>query len=477
MKIAGRKDILVIGAGAGGLSAAYQVSRAGLAKVTLLEKEQDIAGVCRTFVWDEFMADFGPHKIFSLFPEVMGEVVSLFKEEELIKHKKRNRLFLLGNYLDYPISLGNMVKVIGPFNSAAMALSLINTKLRRMLKRSKEDSYEDYIIGRFGDRLYQMVFKPLAFKVWGDPKSLSADIAKTRIPASNAVDVLLRALGLKKEKPETNAEFFYYPKKGFGQIAEKLRLGILESEGRIETGISDLKLSVENDRITGASWMKEGRLEMMNPDLVISAFGLKSLVDSIGGIDLRQARSLVNSLALRHTLLVYLAFDQKKILDDHWIFIPDKDIIFSRVYEPKMLSPGLAPDNKTVICCDLTASGQEAAWKLSDEELAEECREGLVKMRLISDSQKPAKFKVLRVRDFYPRYEIGYRGKLGGIIQELNTISNLICTGRLGMYNYNNLDHCMHMGMIIKQELSKGAAAADINNILLAASLDYRIVD
>ncbi|WP_155771532.1 FAD-dependent oxidoreductase, partial [Mycobacterium asiaticum] len=40
-----RPRVLVIGAGFGGLAAAYELSRDGLAEVTVLEKAHDIGGV------------------------------------------------------------------------------------------------------------------------------------------------------------------------------------------------------------------------------------------------------------------------------------------------------------------------------------------------------------------------------------------------------------------------------------------------
>jgi hypothetical protein len=40
--------------------------------------------------------------------------------------------------------------------------------------------------------VYELVFEPLARKVWGDPKLLSADLARARIPAGGAGELILR---------------------------------------------------------------------------------------------------------------------------------------------------------------------------------------------------------------------------------------------------------------------------------------------
>lgn len=471
------KNILIIGAGPGGLSAGWQIAKNRLGKVTILEKQDYSGGVCRTIKWDDYRADLGPHKIFSLLPGVMEETLGLFNSDEIIKHTKKNRLFLLGNYLKYPISIVDMLKTIGPLTAIAMGFSLVFTKLINLFKPKREDNYEDYIVNRFGRKLYELVFKPLALKVWGEPKTLSVDIAKTRIPASNAIDVLLRAIGVKKEKVTTNASFFYYPEKGFGQIPLKMHKQIEQMGGCIKTNAKDIKLEVNDNKIVRVSYSVQGILQEIIPDVVISAFPLKELLHSLSGHDYGEVMRLADSLPLRHTILIYLCFDTPKMLDDHWIFISDKDIIFSRIYEPKVLSSQMAPDDKTVICCDLTASGNESAWKMSDSELSDQCREGLEKMGLINRGDVVSSYKVVRIENFYPRYEVGYREKLEKIISEINKISNIICTGRLGLYNYNNFDHCMHMGISIAKGLKEGLSPSDVCSKIFNDCLEYRIVD
>lgn len=472
-----KKTIVIIGGGLGGMSAGWQIAKAGLGKVIILEKNSYTGGICNTVKWDKFKSDLGPHKMFSLLPGVMKETLSMFKKKEIIKHKKKNRIFLMGNYINYPIGLMDIIKVMGIKTIFAIGMSLIATKLGNMFHKKQEKSYEDYVVKRFGRKLYNIVFEPLASKVWGKPHTLSSDMAKTRIAASNAIEVLLEAIGLKKKKKVTSATHFYYPKKGFAELPGKLEQQIKNLGGKIKTNVTNIKLQAKGDKIIQASWSISGKKEKCVPDLIISAFPLQELPQKIKGHNFTHTINLVKQLELRHTLLVFLSFDKEQLLNDHWIFVPDKDIIFSRIYEPKMLSKEMAPSNRTMICCDLTSAENSKIWKMSDKELSMKCCSGLKKMCIINKDEKLKGHKVIRVKNFYPRYGIGYKERVDKIIEQVSKISNIICTGRLGMYNYNNFDHCMHMGMVIAKELKAGIKASDICRKLLDISFGYRIVD
>jgi hypothetical protein len=61
--------------------------------------------------------------------------------------------------------------------------------------------------------------------------------------------------------------------------------------------------------------------------------------------------------------------------------------------------------------------------------------------------------------------------------KKLRSVKNLLTTGRIGMYNYNNSDHCADMGRFIAQHLEQGEKPADIWQALERRVADYKIVD
>ena len=65
------KNVIIVGAGPGGLAAAMQMAKAG-AKVTVLEKQSWVGGRTATFQQDGYKFDIGP--TFFLYPRVLKEI-------------------------------------------------------------------------------------------------------------------------------------------------------------------------------------------------------------------------------------------------------------------------------------------------------------------------------------------------------------------------------------------------------------------
>ena len=58
------KNAVVIGAGPSGLTAAYELSEAGI-KVEVLEKNELVGGIARTENYQGYLFDMGGHRFFS----------------------------------------------------------------------------------------------------------------------------------------------------------------------------------------------------------------------------------------------------------------------------------------------------------------------------------------------------------------------------------------------------------------------------
>ncbi|MFH1760032.1 MAG: FAD-dependent oxidoreductase [bacterium] len=471
------KNVLILGGGIGGLSAAWMLTKKKF-DVTVIEKARETGGICGTFNYKDFRLDYGPHKFYSVLPGIMKQISSLMGDE-FIRHKKRNRIYLFKTFLNYPVKITELLLNMG-FNNIINCLA---TSLIAMLSKTGDahtnDSYENYLKRKFGSRLYEIVFEPLADKVWGDPSTLSAEMAKTRIPSKSVIELALRILGLKKESRDTNAEFFYYPRKGFGRIAARMQEEILKAGGKILTGSVPVELVNDGKTVREVKIQKGGSNQTIKSDILISSIPLKDLVQLLGddqGPQPKNAFGHVKKLEYRTTFLVYLVFNQKQITDQHWIFFPERQVIFSRVFEQKLMSPEMIPEDKTVLCCDFTDYPDGPISKKTDRELIQLCIKDLEKIGLIKKENVEHGF-IKRFPDFYPRYNLNYQKNISGIYDSLREYKNLILTGRLGFYNYNNADHCIDMAGFIAENLANGRNPSDICKALEQRVAGYKIVD
>lgn len=475
-----KKNLIVLGGGVGGLSAAWMFSRAGDYNITVIEKKGVVGGTCATFnLWDS-MLDYGPHKFYSLIPEVMTEVEKLMGSE-FIRIKKRNKIMLRGQLLDYPFKILSIINTLNLVDVFRIGSGAVYAAIKKPFCEKEPYSFEEYCINKFGVGLYSIIFQPLAEKVWGDPKNLSSDISKARIPSKNLLDIILRIMGLRKENRESNADFFFYPHKGYGRICERMKEEVQNANGIIYLNSRVIDCKLKGSKIVSVIIEDSGRNQKELPaDLIISSISLKDLIaillEHFPQEKACEIQKLSETIKFRTAFLVYLLCDGDQYTNDHWIFFPEKKYIFSRIFENKLFDREMVPKGYTVIGCDFTDFEDGCLSSKSDKELAFECEKGLIEAGLLPNGVVKD-FHVIRIPDFYPCYNVDYKDKLYKTQDIIGSIENIILTGRLGYYNYNNLDHCVDMAMFIVSELSTNSTAKEINKKMLHRVTSYRIVD
>jgi len=202
------KNILILGGGLTGLTSAWKLAEAGF-NITIVEKQGKLGGISGTFKHKNFNLDYGPHKIYTQIPNILDEIKNLIGENNLLEIQKRSKVYLKGRYYDFPLGLKDILLKMNPLIGLRAGLLFGTAKIKTIFSK-KDISYEDYLVNRFGSGVYELVFKPYAEKVWGNPKELDVELAKTRVSVSSLTSVLINML-FKKQRPEVSAEKFYYP--------------------------------------------------------------------------------------------------------------------------------------------------------------------------------------------------------------------------------------------------------------------------
>jgi len=236
------------------------------------------------------------------------------------------------------------------------------------------------------------------------------------------------------------------------------------------------KIHPENGNVRSVQVAADGRADEIGCDLLISSIRPSEVGTLIWGKDSEQAVFMKKNMQLRDAMLVYLGIDQDRVLEDQWIFFPERSFPFSRLSEPKLISHRLVPAGKTVLCCDLSCAKRCPQWQGAEDDLIQECIRSLVSAGFIKEEEVEYSF-VKRIPRVYPVYDCQYRDNLNQIYSFFNEISNLILTVRIGMFNYNNADHCLDMGKLIAQGLSRGELPDLIRSHLQERANNYKIVD
>lgn len=464
-----KKKAIIIGAGITGMRIAVQLAESGY-EVNVLEKTPKIGGMTSSFRYNDFILDYGPHKFYSQSEEVYDDFKAIIGEGNYLKVKKKNSLRLLGKYFDFPVKLSQLLLQIKP----AIALKIIIDLIKAQVSKKKPETYEQYFTNGFGKTGYEILFKGFAEKVWGNPKNLSEELARRRSPAKNVFDVLKTAI-LNSDK-NTSAEFFLYPKMGYGVMCEMLAQRLKDKKGKILLGSKVEKIIRKKDKIDEVTFRDSAnKIKKLKCDVLVSTSSIQDLCSFLEPkIPLEISESL-KKLKFRSLLICYVFLNKTRALKDNWIFFPEKEFCFNRVAEQKSFSKYTCPAEKTVITAEITCDYGDEIYSSSEDKIKERVIKDLIRANLIKGDEV-YDFIIRKAGKVYPVYSVDYKKHLNNVLEWLDKTTNLYSVGRLGLFNYNNADHCLDMAKVTSKIIIENKSR---NAWKLARDYfdSYRIVD
>ena len=492
------KRVVIIGAGPAGLTAAYELLRAGNDyDVVILEETGAIGGISQTVRYHGNRMDIGGHRFFSKSEEVTAFWESIMPlqgapafDDKLLNREKAfsengpdpeqsdkvmllrdrvSRIYYNRRFFDYPISLKPAtLMAMGFFTTVKAGFSYLHA----LISKRPENSLEDFYINRFGKVLYSMFFEDYTEKLWGrHPRDISADWGAQRVKGLSvrAVfrDLFRKVFHKKSSATETSLiEQFYYPKFGPGQLWEEVAKEIEYLGGKVITECKLENLHVHEGTVDYAVCCKSGRRMKIEGDIYISSMPLKDLVCGIEGDkpaenvlsaaadlpyrDFVTVGLLVNRLNLKNKTKFKTLSD---IVPDCWIYVQDRNVKLGRIQIFNNWSPYMVADPQHTVWIGLEYFCREndEFWSMTDDELKLFAVDELKKMGVIDDDAV-LDSHCERIKKAYPAYFDGYKD-IDKIIEYLNGIDNLYCIGRNGQHRYNNMDHSMLTAMRVVEQI------------------------
>ena len=123
-------DLIIIGAGPAGLTAAYQLSESNK-KVLVLEKKSQVGGLAETKVFGSYRYDIGPHRFFTK----NKEVYELFLEmlgNDAVSVDRKTRILFNNSYFDYPLTPLNALFGLGFSESVVIGFSYLFARVKSL---------------------------------------------------------------------------------------------------------------------------------------------------------------------------------------------------------------------------------------------------------------------------------------------------------------------------------------------------------
>jgi protoporphyrinogen oxidase len=442
-------NVVIIGAGPAGLTAAYDLCKAGVSSV-VLEKDNVVGGISRTVNYKGYHFDIGGHRFFTKVKAVEAMWHEVLAEGQMLRRSRLSRIYYNKKFFYYPLRASNALLGLGIWNSALIFLSYLRAQL---FPEKPEDTFEQWISNRFGKRLYRIFFKTYTEKVWGIPcNQIMAEWAAQRIKGLSLLAAVKNALiqkqATKGDVIKTLIDAFDYPEFGPGMMWETVK-EIVERDGseiRFNAGVE--KILWSDGAVDAVQVMVDGKLVSVEGSHFISTMPIRELIQKFDPPAPDHVLKAAEALNYRDFLTVALVINNRELFPDNWIYIHDPDVKVGRIQNFKNWSPSMVPDrDKPCLGLEYFCFEGDGLWTMSDTDLIELGRKELGILGLVN----PADVEdgsVVRMPKAYPVYDGTYAEALRVVREFLDEVPNLQLVGRNGMHKYNNQDHSMLTAML-----------------------------
>ncbi|MBI3694204.1 MAG: NAD(P)/FAD-dependent oxidoreductase [Acidobacteria bacterium] len=446
-------SIIIIGAGPAGLTAAYELSKAGV-RSTILEKDSVVGGIARTVNYKGYRFDIGGHRFFTkvtrveqMWHEVLGN--------DLIRRSRLSRIYYRGKFFYYPLLAFNALFNLGIWETLRCVASYGYAKLA---PRTPEDDFATWVTNRFGRRLFEIFFKTYTEKVWGIPcTEIQAEWAAQRIKGLSLTSAIKNALfgelGRTKEQIiKTLIDEFEYPRHGPGMMWTRTRALVEQRGGRV----------IFNTPVDRIYW-REGAVEAVEAgghvyptSHLISSMPVRELIEKLSPIPPDELVAAAPKLHYRDFLTVALVINKPDLFPDNWIYVHDKNVKLGRIQNFNNWSPEMVPDpSTTCLGLEYFCFEGDGLWNTNDPDLIELGKRELGLLGLVNPADV-IDGAVVRMQKAYPVYDGAYEAAMDEVRRFLRRVPNLQLVGRNGMHRYNNQDHSMLTAILAARNILGG---------------------
>ena len=494
---ANRRIAVIAGAGPAGLTAALELLRRSDITPIVFEADSQVGGISKTVNYRGNRMDLGGHRFFSKSDWVMRwwqEILPVsggqFDSQNTLKiqyqrqtrdfspatladpssdavmliRQRLSRIFHRRRFFDYPLKLS--ARTIGNLGVIETLRIGVSYGQAQLLRRAREVSLEDFLVNRFGERLYQTFFKDYTEKVWGVPcKEISAEWGAQRIKGLSVTKALAHAVmspfrssvdASQKQTETSLIERFLYPKLGPGQMWEEVARRVSAGRGEIHLGHRIIGLQRQGLEITAVTVrdMVSGDVRSVPCDFFVSTMPVRELITMLEPDDARVIR-VAGGLPYRDFMTAGLLVRRMNPMGDrtargsvngmppdNWIYIQEPDVKIGRLQVFNNWSPALAADPNTIwLGLEYFCREGDDLWSMHDGDFIDFAARELEKIGMI-DRNDVLDGTVVRVPKAYPAY-FGEYSQFATVREYVERFPNLYPIGRNGMHRYNNQDHSM----------------------------------
>jgi protoporphyrinogen oxidase len=308
------------------------------------------------------------------------------------------------------------------------------------------DSFEDYILSRYGKTLYDVFFKPYTEKFlklspqkvhnnWAE-SGIDRAVIDPKVQMGSLFEVVRTAL----IPTPVRTNFLYPSDGGIDMFSKKLAEGIEKNGGKVILNTVIDKFECEGSRIKSIYYQGQEK----HPKTIIWTAPLTTLTSL-----LKLPPAEINYLAL---VLYNIEARGECKTKYQWCYYGQNDTTINRISVPALFAKHASPEGHTGICAEVTCMEGDQVWE-NPERLVDTVIKDLTSVDLVNDKTGIENVHIEKILNTYPVYEIDYLGKLEKVMEAVTPYRNLKLLGRTGTFWYNNMDHSIRMAMNLVEDM------------------------
>jgi protoporphyrinogen oxidase len=419
-----RKKLVILGGGLAGVSAGYHLVEHD---PIVFEKETAIGGLCRSFTQDGFTFDCTGHLI-HLKNAYTKELVSTILPNAFDAHERRAAIYSKSTITPYPFQANTyglpaeVVKecVIGFVESMQASTN------------GGPKNFHEWVLKTFGTGIAKHFMLPYNEKFWKqDLRNITSDWVSWSIPKPTLEEVVNGALGLTNKGMGYNPKFIYPKNGGIDCLPQALARPIR----RMQSGETVEYVDLKKKYVRMTSGIEEPY------DSLISTLPLPVAFRMLRGVPdtLLDAARKLHAISV---LNINLGVDRPNISDQHWIYFPENQFIFSRVGFPMNFSKSVGPAGASSIYVEITHSPED---KINVEEATDRSIRDLQTCGILDKGDRILTRHVLDIKYAYVVFDEHRQAHLPQLLSYLES-QNIHSAGRYGQWDYYSMEDSILSG-------------------------------